>query len=78
MPFKNLSSEPDSDYFVDGLTSEVIRNLAVIDGLQVRSQTSSFSFKNKPRDVVFVGELERTSTGKARRPRQQTAQSGRA
>ena len=25
MPFKNLSSEPESDYFVDGLTSEVIR-----------------------------------------------------
>ena len=56
MPFKNLSSEPDGDYFVDGLTSEVIRNLAVIDGLQVRSQTSSFSFKNRPRDLRAIGE----------------------
>ena len=43
MPFKNLSAEPDSDFFVDGLTTEVIRNLAAIEGLQVRSQTSSFS-----------------------------------
>jgi serine/threonine-protein kinase len=56
LPFRNLSSEPDSDYFADGLTSEVIRNLAVIDGLQVRSQTSSFFFKDKPRNVADVGK----------------------
>jgi serine/threonine protein kinase len=47
LPFKNLSTEPDSDYFVDGLTDEVIRNLSVIDGLSVRSSASSFAFKNK-------------------------------
>jgi serine/threonine protein kinase/tetratricopeptide (TPR) repeat protein len=58
MPFKNLSAEPDSDYFVDGLTTEVIRGLARIDGLQVRSQTSSFMFKDKPRDLdVIVARL---------------------
>ena len=57
MPFKNLSPEPDSsDYFVDGLTSEVIRNLCWIDGLEVRSQTSSFSFKNKARDLQMIGK----------------------
>jgi TolB-like protein len=47
LPFKNLSAEPDSEYFVDGLTDEVIRNLSVIDGLFVRSSASSFAFKNK-------------------------------
>jgi TolB-like protein len=56
VPFKNLSAEPESDYFVDGLTDEIIRNLAVIDGLQVRSRTSSFAFKDKPRNVREVGE----------------------
>ena len=56
MPFKNLSSEPDSEYFTDGLTSEVIRNLSEIDGLQVRSQTSSFFYKDKPRDLRHIGE----------------------
>jgi serine/threonine protein kinase/tetratricopeptide (TPR) repeat protein len=56
MPFKNLSPGPDSEYFADGLTSEVIRNLAAIDGLQVRSQTSSFFFKDKPRDLRAIGE----------------------
>jgi serine/threonine protein kinase/tetratricopeptide (TPR) repeat protein len=56
MPFKNLSAEPDSDYFADGLTSEVIRNLNE-GGLNVKSQTSSFDFKNKPRDLRSIGEL---------------------
>ncbi len=56
LPFKNLSVEPDSDYFVDGLTDEVIRNLSVIDGLAVRSSTSSFTFKNKPRNTREVGK----------------------
>ena len=55
LPFKNLSPEPNSDYFSDGLTDELIRDLSVIDGLQVKSRTSSFVFKDKPRDVRDVG-----------------------
>lgn len=54
LPFRNLSTEPDSDYFVDGLTSEVIHNLAEMDGLHVRSQTSSFAFKDLPRDLSQI------------------------
>ena len=56
LPLQNLSAEPDSDYFVDGLTDEIIRNLAVIKGLEVRSRTSSFAFKDKPRNLRDVGE----------------------
>jgi serine/threonine protein kinase/Tfp pilus assembly protein PilF len=56
LPFSNLSTEPDSDYFVDGLTEEVIRNLSVIDGLGVRSSTSSFAFKNKNPSTRDVSE----------------------
>ena len=56
LPLKNLSAESDSDYFVDGLTDEIIRNLAVIEGLEVRSRTSSFAFKDKPRNLRDVGE----------------------
>jgi serine/threonine protein kinase/tetratricopeptide (TPR) repeat protein len=56
LPLKNLSAEPDSDYFVDGLTDEIIRNLAVIEGLAVRSRTSSFAFKDKPHNVRDIGD----------------------
>ena len=55
LPFKNLSSEPNSDYFSDGLTDEIISDLSVIDGLQVKSRTSSFFFKDKPRNIHEVG-----------------------
>jgi TolB-like protein/DNA-binding winged helix-turn-helix (wHTH) protein/Flp pilus assembly protein TadD len=56
LPFKNLSPETESDVFVDGLTEEVIRNLAVIEGLEVRSRMSSFAFKDKLRDLADVRE----------------------
>ncbi len=55
LPFENLNAEPDSDEVVDGLTDEIIRNLAIIDGLQVRSRTSSFAFKGTPRNIRDVG-----------------------
>lgn len=55
LPFKNLNPEPGSDYFSDGLTDEIINNLSAIDGLEVKSQTSSFFFKDKPRNIHDVG-----------------------
>jgi serine/threonine-protein kinase len=55
LPLTNLSAEAGSDYFADGLTDEIIRDLATIDGLEVRSRTSSFSFKHKPRNLSDVG-----------------------
>lgn len=56
LPFTNLSADPESELFVDGLTDEIIQNLAVIQGLEVRSRTSSFAFKDKPRNLRAVGE----------------------
>jgi len=56
LPLDNLSQDPANDYFSDGLTDEIIRNLSIIDGLAVRSQTSSFVFKGKPRNVREAGE----------------------
>jgi len=56
LPLKNLSPYPASDYFSDGLTEEIIRNLSIIEGLEVRSQTSSFALKDKPRNLRAVGK----------------------
>ena len=47
LPLINLSQEPNSDYFADGLTGEVIRDLSIIDGLVDNSRTSSFAFKGQ-------------------------------
>jgi len=56
LPLVNLDRNPDHDYYADGLTGEIIRNLSIIDGLAVRSQTSSFAFKGKPQNVHEVGK----------------------
>ncbi len=55
LPLVNVSQDPANEYFADGLTGEIIRNLSIIDGLAVRSQTSSFAFKGKPRNVREAG-----------------------
>jgi TolB-like protein len=56
LPLINLSQDSANDYFADGLTGEIIRDLSIIDGLAVRSQTSSFVFKGKPQNVRDAGK----------------------
>jgi len=57
LPFAHLSSDPDDEYFCDGLAEELLNALARIDGLKVAARTSSFSFKGKD---VHVAEIGRT------------------
>lgn len=47
LPFVNMSSSIENEYFCDGLTEEIINALAKIRQLSVTSRTSSFYFKNK-------------------------------
>ena len=56
LPLENLGHEPANDYFADGLTDELIRNLSIIEGLAVRSRTSSFAFKGKSPNVRDAGK----------------------
>jgi TolB-like protein len=56
LPLANVSPDPGNDYFADGLTGEIIRDLSIIEGLEVRSQTSSFAFKGKPQNVREAGK----------------------
>jgi TolB-like protein/Tfp pilus assembly protein PilF len=51
LPLENLGHDPSNDYFVDGLTDEIINNLSLIDGLVVRSRTSSFALKGKAQNI---------------------------
>ena len=55
LPLVNLSQDPANEYLADGLTSEIISELSLIEGLTVRSQTSSFALKGKPRNVHEAG-----------------------
>jgi len=55
LPLRNLSQDSANDYFVDGLTAEIISNLSIIDGLAVRSQTSSFALRGQSENIREVG-----------------------
>jgi adenylate cyclase len=62
LPFQNMSSDPENEYFADGVTEELINALSKIQGLKVTARTSSFAYKNKPKDVRIIGEELGVST----------------
>jgi TolB-like protein len=56
LPFVDLSPEHNQDYFSDGLSEELLNQLAQIKDLHVTGRTSSFSFKGKNEDLRVIGE----------------------
>ena len=56
LPFANMSSDPENEFFADGITEEIINALTRVDGLQVTARTSSFAFKGTNRDVRGIAE----------------------
>ena len=56
LPFESLSSDPDGDYFADGITEELTNALARQKGLRVAARTSAFAFKGQRIDVREIGE----------------------
>ena len=56
LPFANMSSDPDQEYFADGISEELLNQLAQIRELRVIARTSSFSYKGR---TVTVAEIAR-------------------
>jgi TolB-like protein/tetratricopeptide (TPR) repeat protein len=55
LPFHNLSSDPEQDYFADGMVEDIITGLSRIKWLFVIARNSSFFYKGKQFDVRQVG-----------------------
>ena len=62
LPFANMSSDPESEFFADGVTEEIINALAQIKNLRVVARTSAFSFKGKQVDLRTVGKTLNAGT----------------
>jgi TolB-like protein/Tfp pilus assembly protein PilF len=70
LPFRNLSGDPEQQYFSDGITEDIITELSRFPELFVIARHSSFQFRNEAVDVKEVGRdlgVEYVVEGNARR-----------
>jgi adenylate cyclase len=56
LPFNNMSDDPKQEYFVDGITEDLITDLSKLSGLFVIARNSTFAYKGKSPDVRRVAE----------------------
>lgn len=56
LPFANLSNDPEQEYFSDGITEQIITNLAHINSLKVIARTSVMKFKKTEKTIKEIGK----------------------
>jgi TolB-like protein/predicted Zn-dependent protease len=56
LPFKNLSNDPEQEYFSDGISESIIQGLSMYKGLIVKSSQSSFAFRQHNDAIHDVAE----------------------
>jgi TolB-like protein/Flp pilus assembly protein TadD len=54
LPLKNLSADPQQEYFADGMTEELINDLGQVSTLRVISLTSAMSYKNTTKNLPEI------------------------
>jgi adenylate cyclase len=55
LPFANLSSDPEQQYFADGITEDLTTDLSRIEGSFVISRNTAFTYRNKPVETKQIG-----------------------
>ena len=56
LPFVNMSSDPEQEFFSDGISEELLNMLAKFPGLRVAARTSSFQFKGQNQDISKIAD----------------------
>ena len=56
LPFVNMSSDPEQEYFSDGITEDIITELSRFHSLFVIARNSSFAFKGQATGVTEIGK----------------------
>ena len=57
LPFVNISSDKEQEYFSDGITEQILNALASVKELKVAGRTSSFAFKGQNQDLRRIGDI---------------------
>jgi adenylate cyclase len=55
LPFNNMSSDAEQEYFADGMTEDLITDISKISGLKVIARHSTFPYKGQNPDLIDVG-----------------------
>ncbi|MDH5177256.1 MAG: tetratricopeptide repeat protein [Gammaproteobacteria bacterium] len=55
LPFENLSPDPETDYFSDGLTEELIARLSLVSEIELVSRWASMQYKGQKQDIRQIG-----------------------
>jgi TolB-like protein/DNA-binding winged helix-turn-helix (wHTH) protein len=55
LPLENLSSDPEQEYFVEGMTDEIITDLAKLPGVRVISRASAIQYKGTHKTAPQIG-----------------------
>jgi adenylate cyclase len=55
LPFTNLSSDPEQQYFADGITEDLTTDLSRITGMLVISRNTAFTYRNRAIDTKQIG-----------------------
>ena len=55
LPFVNTASDPENEYFADGITEELITGLAKIGSIRVVSRATAFRLKGSNLDLQEIG-----------------------
>jgi adenylate cyclase len=55
LPFDNISSDKENDYFSEGLTEELIANLTRLKEMRVISRTTTMQYKGTKKDIKTIG-----------------------
>jgi TolB-like protein len=61
LPFENMSTDPDQEYFGDGLAEDVLNGLVNSTDLKIIGRSTSFSYKRSNLDVATIGEALQVS-----------------
>jgi len=56
LPFVNMSSDSEQEFFSDGISEEIINTIVQLPNLKVAGRTSSFSFKGTNQDLRIIGK----------------------
>ncbi len=56
LPFDNISSDKENEYFGDGLTEELIANLSRLKEMRVISRTTTMQYKETKKDIKTIGK----------------------